>query len=540
MNIKQLVGTLNTIFKSEDINIKLNQSDYDGALLENIPRTEILRWGERELTNAAVEVGGILQPRKASRDGWEMNSNSATHFFIASASRKMFVPFLNEEIAGEYTLTFPFKMYEANLDLLLDFLPEGYYSPERIEFLKKSFTEGMTRNMNMSVKTTGNRIMFASKDFVSPIEEKRFFLENRYITFAEDYLVILKHKGEMSYTLLFIPKPATTDELAVFDGIFLEEIKGTAFPIHEIMKKTNGRNLLVFGAPGTGKSHWVKQTFEENTESYRVTFHEEYMYQDFVGSLKPSVDEKGLITYKFKPGPFTEILAKAFKNPTTSYTLIIEELNRANAASVFGDLFQLLDRDELGGSVYSIENEDILKYLRDVNQLSEVNKITIPGNLNIIATMNSADQGVFALDTAFKRRWTFKYLPITFEKWHEELLVPYIKVSEQTYKLTVKQFIEILNDFLARNEYLEINEDRLIGPYFVTKSQWESWVDGEYFQKILNYLWDDVARIERSQVFLEGYTQFSQVCNDFKSLKQVFTDDLHHLLMTEARQYREE
>jgi hypothetical protein len=344
----------------------------------------------------------------------------------------------------------------------------------------------------------------------------------------------------MSYTLLFIPKTATRDNLEVFDGIFLDEIKGTPYPIQNIMKKTNGRNLLVFGAPGTGKSHWVKQTFEENTESYRVTFHEEYMYQDFVGSLKPSVNEKGLITYKFKPGPFTEILAKAFKNPTISFTLIIEELNRANAASVFGDLFQLLDRDELGNSVYSIENEDILKYLRGVNQLIEVNKITIPGNLNIVATMNSADQGVFALDTAFKRRWTFKYLPITFEKWHEELLIPYFKVSEQIYKLTVKQFIGILNDYLARNEFLEINEDRLIGPYFVTKSQWESWIDSEYFQKLLNYLWDDVARIERSQVFLKGYTQFSQVCNDFKSLKQVFTDDLHHLLMTEARQYREE
>jgi hypothetical protein len=175
VNIKQLVETLNAIFISENIDLKLHQSDYDGALLENIPRTEILRWGGRELTNAAEEVGGILQPKKASRDGWEMNSNSATHFFIASASRKMFVPFLNEEIAGEYTLTFPFKMYEANLGLLIDFLPEGYYSPKRIEFLKNSITESLTRHMNMSVKTTGNRIMFASKDFVSPIEEKRFF-----------------------------------------------------------------------------------------------------------------------------------------------------------------------------------------------------------------------------------------------------------------------------------------------------------------------------------------------------------------------------
>lgn len=218
-------------------------------------------------------------------------------------------------------------------------------------------------------------------------------------------------------------------------------------------------NLLVFGAPGTGKSFLLQNFIQEYQKDFgseyivseRVTFFEDYTYNQFVGSYMPipksdmqetinimegSRSFEGNIigehiTYKFVPGPFASILAKALisklKGERTKYVLIIEELNRANAASVFGDIFQLLDR-EMGVSIYDITLLDgFANYLYQT--ISEVTsqsalvdaskisyetfcKIKLPDNLHIWATMNSADQGVFPLDSAFKRRWTFLYKDI--------------------------------------------------------------------------------------------------------------------------------
>ena len=201
-------------------------------------------------------------------------------------------------------------------------------------------------------------------------------------------------------------------------------------------------NLIVFGAPGTGKSHYLDDLCgkkkkdvigdSDSDESYfarceRVTFYPTYSYAQFVGSYKPvmkdvdkdgfevSPEKKGaptrkVIGYEFVPGPFLQILKEALLNEEKNYLLIIEEINRANAAAVFGDVFQLLDRNDDGESEYSITpSREMSEYLerkssdgKDDVAKDVDSKLWIPSNLYIWATMNSADQGVFPLDTAFK------------------------------------------------------------------------------------------------------------------------------------------
>lgn len=181
------------------------------------------------------------------------------------------------------------------------------------------------------------------------------------------------------------------------------------------------RNRIVFGAPGTGKSHRLNEDknflLSDTSGSYeRVTFHPEYTYSQFVGSYKPVTGPTGEIRYDFVPGPFMRVLVAALKSGRTEspqpHLLLIEEINRAKVAAVFGEVFQLLDRSDSGASEYEIHaTEDIRKYL-----ISELGKspdtLRIPDNMFIWATMNSADQGVYPMDTAFKRRWSFEYIGI--------------------------------------------------------------------------------------------------------------------------------
>jgi 5-methylcytosine-specific restriction endonuclease McrBC GTP-binding regulatory subunit McrB len=148
------------------------------------------------------------------------------------------------------------------------------------------------------------------------------------------------------------------------------------------------------------------------TEMERVVFHPEYTYSDFVGQIMPAIADDGKsIEYKFVEGPFTRILMKANKpeNENRMHYLVIEEINRGNAPAIFGDIFQLLDRKSNGESKYGIKNVDIAEKV--FGTANKLNDVKILSNVTILATMNTSDQNVFTLDTAFQRRWEMVQIP---------------------------------------------------------------------------------------------------------------------------------
>ena len=166
-------------------------------------------------------------------------------------------------------------------------------------------------------------------------------------------------------------------------------------------KKLKGENILLYGVPGSGKSYTIKTKYCDDFRFMeRVVFHPDYMNTDFIGQILPVVRGNGedrIITYDFIPGPFTKILKKAFLDQENMYYLVIEEINRGNASAIFGEIFQLLDREVDGNSSFKITNEMISKEVFE----NENEPVYIPNNLTILGTMNTSDQNVFTLDTAF-------------------------------------------------------------------------------------------------------------------------------------------
>lgn len=292
-------------------------------------------------------------------------------------------------------------------------------------------------------------------------------------------------------------------------------------------------NRIVFGAPGTGKSYKLnedKQLFNNNFE--RVTFHPNYSYAQFVGTYKP-VPQDGGITYKYVPGPFIRTYVKAIKsinngNPKP-YLLLIEEINRANVASVFGDIFQLLDRKD-GQSEYEIEtSEDMRTYLLSElgGNKSEYTRIRIPQNMYIWATMNSADQGVFPMDTAFKRRWNFEYIGINENS--EGIKDIIVKLGEDEHDVKWNDLRIAINNKLSK--VCKVNEDKLLGPYFLSKDVINTLEGSNYVEdnkkfieafknKVLMYLYEDAAKQYKHKLFegCKDHSKYSSVCESFEKV----------------------
>ena len=329
-----------------------------------------------------------------------------------------------------------------------------------------------------------------------------------------------------------------TDELMKYP-VYVKEDNNIVY--QKTVRITGGDNLLVYGAPGTGKSNKLEKQYGKDMT--RVVFHPEYSYFDFVGSFHPSpvyaatsrelckadgvTFDKGepYVDYAFVPGPFTNVLVEAWLHPEKMYNLLIEEMNRADAAAVFGDVFQLLDRDENGQSKYSITpsaewREHLASQgLRDV--MEAYGGIRIPSNMNLLATMNSADQGVNVLDTAFKRRWKYDFVQINYK-------APCLQVDiEYAGKQRVwADFLERINKKLIA-EY-SIGEDRLVGPFFVAPDNLKTEAGREEaIKKVLFYLWDDVLRHEARSKFFGDIKTMAALYNSFQAedVMQLYTDD---------------
>lgn len=302
------------------------------------------------------------------------------------------------------------------------------------------------------------------------------------------------------------------------------------------------QQTIYYGVPGSGKSYKIDEITKNLSEEQkiRVVFHPEYTNADFVGQILPCLTSDG-IEYRFKAGPFSKILKKAYQNPDKPHYLIIEEINRGNAAAIFGDLFQLLDRDSKGLSSYEIENLDINSFIRskdstysDAKIESSVNVgdytwtentgIRLPPNLSLLATMNTSDQNVFTLDNAFQRRWDMELVPNSCD----DPTQMQAKISVKKKTITWESFQSKINEVIAEkgNESgFSSMEDKRLGCWFIKND--EGKIDSEKFaNKVLKYLWDDAFKFNRSEIFIDEVKNFEELKNLFIGDKgfEIFKD----------------
>ena len=271
-------------------------------------------------------------------------------------------------------------------------------------------------------------------------------------------------------------------------------------------------NKIFYGTPGCGKSYHIQHNILEK-ENYaadnviRTTFYQDYSNTDFVGQILPKIEKdektgKETVKYIFNPGPFTLALIRAISNPTEKVALVVEEINRGNAPAIFGDIFQLLDRDADGISEYGIVNVSVLDYLNDY--VFEVNgekknyifkEIKIPGNMDIFATMNTSDQNVYTLDTAFVRRWDKEKIKNSFAD------CKFASTNVPGMNYTWQEFVTAINNHIAKHlEDLQVNEDKQIGVFFVKESLLGSTPE-KFAYKVFDYIWSDVAKLDHGIFF---------------------------------------
>lgn len=349
-------------------------------------------------------------------------------------------------------------------------------------------------------------------------------------------------------------------------------------------EKLNNKPIqkILFGSPGTGKSYRVGEvakndlSIDNDKNIIKTVFHPEYTYSDFIGKLLPQTNGYGSVIYKFYEGHFLQALGLAYKKlidgTKENVLLVIDELNRGNAAAIFGTVFQLLDRDEDQWSSYSVtlseleivgllramqykvqispdniivegsnfekfydstkqeleeNNEDGLRVLEYLKQ----NKIAIPSNLSIIATINTSDESIYYLDSAFKRRWDWEYIEVPGDNFSGE--VPE-KIKETVIENTEHKwsdFVKNLNEFIKSNhQTIRRIEDKQIGWWFLKPDYDNKIIEEEAIKnKLMFYLWDSVFPRDRKPlaelltkassktIKLITYSDFVELAEDFVS-----------------------
>ncbi|MFC4770610.1 McrB family protein [Enterococcus hermanniensis] len=367
------------------------------------------------------------------------------------------------------------------------------------------------------------------------------------ITYDEYWIVdttLSRQDLEMSYKE-YIQSP----ELVDWSG---EEIEEYGTDEYDFVDRAEvGMNTLLYGVPGAGKSYTIEHEYmQKDSPRERLVFHPDYTYSDFVGQILPVVNEdkngNKNVNYRFTPGPFTTILKDAYTNPMVEHFLIIEEINRGNAPAIFGEIFQLLDRKTeidlsnddgfpLHTSEYEISNTDVAEYVYGDKR----HKIRIPANLSIIGTMNTSDQNVFTLDTAFQRRWDMRLIENEFKSDDDGLANTKILDTSVTWK----KFCTSINDIiLDKNVRMTSSEDKRLGTHFIHISDLQPTGTDErhkrlFPEKVIKYLWDDAFKFTREEIFdVAKFNSLEKVIRTFIDSKNddkfnIFSASLKDILL---------
>jgi 5-methylcytosine-specific restriction enzyme B len=305
---------------------------------------------------------------------------------------------------------------------------------------------------------------------------------------------------------------------------------------------------ILFGSPGTGKSYQIKNVIAKelniqvkSSNYIAIVFHPEYTYGDFMGKLMPLTNDGGKVEYVFYRGHFLKALAQAYKNIIKSkigatalenVLLVIDEINRGNSAAIFGTVFQLLDRETEGHSSYSIDiselefkgllkeigfekvhhynaqgaltetkykfekqeitEESYEKYLGYISEEFKERKIIIPSNLSIVASMNTSDNSIYFMDSAFKRRWEWEFVCIEASK----AAVDHIEMNDKKGKWS--DFVDKLNAFFVENHRVVRKiEDKQIGYFFIKANETKIITQKQIKNKLMFFVWDSVFTTDK-------------------------------------------
>lgn len=471
------------------------------------------------------EYDGIIVKKLQSSD--KPDTANQSHIFIPKDQWGIF-PYLESgayldnykldaSLKSFFSLQIPITISKSNLAYLKD-MKDSTIENEKLE----SFT-----SVRRGKGSNRNQLEFGHSTISGD-----FFNEFNCWLHKDYFLIILKIKNELKYEAYGI-KPDDVGLLKDLDKKFCYSKLVTLITsdIFDLNRVSGGENILLYGVPGSGKSRIIEKEFcDDESRMERVIFHQDYTYSDFVGHILPKINDDEKVIYKFVPGPFTSILREAVINPTEKYFLIIEEINRGNAPAIFGDVFQLLDRvtDEnnaypIGTSEYSITNPDIAWNVYK----NRYKKVRIPSNLSIIATMNTSDQNVFTLDTAFQRRWDMRLIQNNFDDATDE----FKEATILDTNITWEKFCTKINKLILKNNmFTNSSEDKRLGTYFVNLNDLkynENEEDKEYLknrkfpEKVLKYLWDDAFKFDRKVIFKTNeFNSLELIIKEFNSKKQ--------------------
>ncbi|MGX8852199.1 AAA family ATPase [Amedibacillus sp. YH-ame10] len=457
---------------------------------------------------------------------------------VTQAKREIVYKGGNQQSSYNLSLLLEEKLKEANV-----IVPSGTYegqfvlshdytlilSPKVIELIGESFD-----NKN-------NKLIFThteAADGTTKFQLKRKDNSNTpYSWFKELYdqnvvgsiisFFLDQEKKELIFDVQF-PNGAQS---TLYDVVAIEQdiSEGTGVYRNANYQKEH-MQMIYYGAPGTGKSYKVTQEILKEYPEYekegspfvfRVTIHPEYTYYDFIGNIMPvvSVDENNnkSIEYSFKAGVFTKALKIALdpKNSQNTVFLVMEEMSRGNISAIFGDLFQILDRKE-GISEYGIYNDLISNYIFDVDN----NEIRLPKNLSILGTVNTSDQNVYVMDTAFKRRFDFEYISTDIIDGLNDFVF-----TLNGKEISWLRFCDVFNSYIV--EKLGFAEDKQLGQFYIRTDSTEEAILNKLSDKLLYYLWNDIhlASLSGVSIIDDSIKSFSKLLKKFKNKENIFVQD---------------
>lgn len=436
-----------------------------------------------------------------------------------------------------------FIFYNENIALQIDV--------DRIQLIKQIEEYRTTKNLPSNIAPTSERIWKHQdrqiNELLSVIEWSKFIeVKSDKVFFIVPTKDDSKYKSELLDIIMFDEFWDFNDQDNISDlkssyfeycdeQISVENIEFENYNDIQCNKLNRNIQNIYFGAPGTGKSYGVDKLIrncypdienKDNPFVFKTTIYSDYSYYNFIGNIMPT-SKNGEIRYDFKAGIFSQALAMAFEYSDKEIFLIVEEMSRGNIASIFGDVFQLLDRDENGVSEYSINNDLIIQHF-DEKGINIGKKIFLPRNFHIIGTVNTSDQNVNVIDTAFKRRFEFVYVDVSPVSKDGTIM------NEYVFTLANKEF-EWNKLYMSLNELittkLELSEDKQIGQFFIKFNNYSN--DEQKFaaiqNKLLHYLWDDVQGAvisDEYKIFNKEYKTFSSLYKDFGVKLNVFSEEL--------------